>query len=140
MSLIADALQKKIPAPAPPAPSRTPRSLRPGRLYVIAGVTGLALIGAARSLILQPSVPSRSRPAASSASGASPLGLSRLNPADHSWQLTGIIRGGASKPLALINGEVVEEGHAIRGARVIRVASDEVDLETDGKIRTLKLR
>ena len=153
MSLIADALQKATTSPPASPPSRPPRSVW---VYLIVGFCGLALIAATRSLIRasHPSAPTTQRlqvvrPPLAAASpptsrpstpASPPLGLNLLRAAESQWQLNGIVRGGEGRPLALINGDLVEEGSTVRGAKVIRVASDEVDLETDGKIRTLKLR
>ena len=138
MSLIADALQKATVSPPASPPSGSPR---PVQVYLIVGLCGLALIVATRSLI-RPSRSSAPTPPVSRSSvpASPPLGLNLLRAAESQWQLNGIVRGGEGRPLALINGDLVEEGHTVRGAKVIRVASDEVDLETDGKIQTLKLR
>ncbi len=140
MSLIADALQKAKSSPSAPAPSPA-RSPRPVWIYLTVGFSGLVLILVTRSLIHPP--PSSGPPSAANhppASASAPLGLNLLRAADSHWQLNGVVRGGEGRSLALINGDLVEEGGTVHGAKVIRVASDEVDLETDGKIQTLKLR
>ncbi len=139
MSLITDALKK---ANTQSLNSPSPRSSRPIWLYLVVGFSGFAVIVVARSLSrppgTSPSTPSPSENLATSPHR--PLGLNLLRAAESQWQLNGIVRGGEGKSLALINGQIVEEGQPLQGAKVIRVASDEVDLEADGKIRTLKLR
>lgn len=69
-----------------------------------------------------------------------PVGLNLLRAAENKWHLNGIIKGGEGRSLALINGQVVEEGDSIQGARVVRVAQGDVDLEQEGQVKNLKLR
>ncbi|MBI3615952.1 MAG: hypothetical protein HY211_05480 [Candidatus Omnitrophica bacterium] len=140
MSLIADALRKaniSFPVSSP-----SPRPPKPVWTYLLAGLFGLGLILLAHSLIRFPALPPASASSQTSAapSAFQPIGLNLLRAAESQWRLNGIVRGGDGKPLALINGQVVAEGQPIQGAKVVRVASNEVDLETDGKIKTLKLR
>jgi hypothetical protein len=60
--------------------------------------------------------------------------------ADVQWRLNGIVRGGDGEALALINDQVVAEGGSVQGARLVRVAQDQVEMETEGKTFSLKLR
>ena len=66
------------------------------------------------------------------------FGQNMLRSAESTWHLNGVIQGDG-KPLALINGKVVEEGTSVGGAKVVRISENEVDLETDGRRRTLRL-
>ena len=139
MSLIADALQKaNISSPDSPPPS--PRSPRPTWIYWTAGLFGLTLILWVRSSSQFSSSSVTASTPTTAAASSQPTGLNLLRIAEGQWRLSGIVQGGNGKPLALLNGHVVEEGQPIQGSKVVRVASNEVDVETDGKIRTLKLR
>lgn len=55
------------------------------------------------------------------------------------WRLNGIIRGGAGRPLALVNNELVQEGDSFHGARVAQIRDDQVLLEADGQMQILRL-
>ena len=143
MSLIADALKKADTSPAalPPSPKASPR----GWIYLGIGACAFLVTMGIRSALhpADSSPPRRSRPAVTAANleTPAPRGLNLLRAAEGQWRLNGIVKGGPGKPLALINGQVVEEGGTIQGAQLVRVASDEVELSTEtGQTRTLKLR
>ena len=155
MSLIADALQKaNVPSIVPPT---TPRSPRPTWIYWGAGLLGLALIffwvrssaqvPSSSAPIPTPTTAAISDPPTASTSttaavsdSSQPPGSDLLRTAENQWRLSGIIQGGNGEPLALLNDQVVEEGQPIEGSEVVRIASNEVEVETDGKVRRLKLR
>ena len=142
MSLIADALRKTNPvSPQTPAPS-SPR--KPGWLggLVLLGTAGIAASLISHSKHSLPPANSRT-PSAPSKAVSTPRsnGLNLLRMAEGQWRLNGVIQGGKGESLALINGQVVEEGATIQGAKVVRVAQDQVDIdEGDGQIKTLKIR
>lgn len=142
MSLIADALRKAESTPGgatPPPPS--PRSLWVYRALLATSVVGV-LVGLGWAATRHPG----SRPPQKVAqtkpiveAPSKPIGNILLQTAQKQWALTGIIQGGNGKALALIDNQVVEEGQTFRGAKVVRVAADRVDLEEEGRIRTLRL-
>ncbi|MCM8811846.1 MAG: hypothetical protein NC910_02185 [Candidatus Omnitrophica bacterium] len=68
------------------------------------------------------------------------IGLELSRTAEKRWQLSGTIRGGHGKPIALLNNSVVAEGETIGGMKVVQVREDEVDLEADGRIETVEIR
>ncbi len=139
MSLIADALRKAESAspasPPPPSPSSlwVYRALLLGCVAVI--LAGVGVVAKRRAL------PPTGRERASAAAPApqKPAGLQLLRTAQRDLDLNGIVRGGEGKPLALINNEVVEEGGRIRGAKLVRIGSETVELEENGRVRTLTL-
>ena len=143
MSLIADALRKAgEPKPAT-LESPTPKSRWPYSLLAL-GIAGILVVFAVNH-----SRPSPERTAASRESTTEPAlssqakntGLNLLRLAEGQWRLNGTVRGGNGESLALINGQVVEEGASIQGAKVVRVAQDQVDIEDgSGAVKTLKLR
>lgn len=140
MSLIADALRKAestSPAsPPPPSPGSLwiYRALLLGCVAVV--LAGVGVVAKRRS----ERTPSLAQPAAPIvATQEKPGGLQLLRTAQRDLNLNGIVRGGSGKSLALINDEVVEEGGSIRGARLVRVDPDSVELEENGRTRTLKL-
>lgn len=139
MSLIADALRKAestSPAsPPPPSPSSlwVYRALLLGCVAVV--LAGLGVV--AQKKTRQPAHVQSAAPAV--AAQQKPAGLQLLRTAQRDLDLNGIVRGGSGKPLALINDEIVEEGGRVRGARLVQIDPDAVQLEENGKIRTLKL-
>lgn len=144
MSLIADALRKagvSSPLTPPPAPGQPPKARWIYAAFGI-GCVGLALTLWARLPRRSPSVEfSVARETSTPAPASSqPIGLNLLRGAESQWRLNGIVKGGEGRSLALINGQVVEEGDPIRGARLIRVSQDQVDLEEEGELKTLQLR
>lgn len=140
MSLIADALRKaESTSPAsPPPPS-------PGSLWVyralLLGCVAVILAGLGTVAKRRAQQPARVQPAspAVTAAQSKPAGLQILRTAQRDLNLNGIVRGGSGRSLALINGEVVEEGGQVRGARLVKVDPEAVQLEENGKTRTLKL-
>jgi hypothetical protein len=144
MSLISQALQKADhPAPAETPP---PANDKPRWFYGAAALAAVALLvvliprGSHRNAESKPAgSPAASNPAPAQLAKAN-LGLNLLRSAESQWRLSGVIAGGEGKSLALINQQVVEEGGTIGRAKVTRVSQNEVDLEEDGQIRTLKLK
>jgi len=89
-----------------------------------------------------PSAKSSSLPETGPATAASgtKIGMEMFRAVETSqWRLNGIIRGGAGKPLALVNNELVQEGDSFHGARVAKVSDDQVVLDTNGQTQTLRL-
>ncbi len=89
-----------------------------------------------------PSVKSASAPEINPAAvtAGTKIGMEMIRSVETSqWRLNGIIRGGAGKPLALVNNELVQEGDSFHGARVARVSDDQVVLDTNGQTQTLRL-
>ncbi len=156
MSLIVDALQKSEgPTPIFPRHSRKPRWIY-AALMLGCAILALNLIQSPQ----RPLAPKKHATASSSTHPATaftlkssgiripsvqipairkPVGLNLLLSAQSQWRLSGTIQGNG-KPLALINGQVIEEGSTIDGTKVVRVGQDEADLETDGQIKTIRLR
>lgn len=140
MSLIADALRKAettSPAsPPPPSPGSlwVYRALLLGCVVVVLASLGLVAKRRARTT----AVPAATA-AAQAAAKREPSGLQLLRTAQRDMRLNGIVVGGPGKPLALINDRVVQEGDHIQGARLVRIDPDTVQLEENGRIRTLKL-
>ena len=139
MSLIADALRKAESAspasPPPPSPSSlwVYRALLLG--CVVVTLTGVGVVAKRRTL---PATGRENVPAAAAAQ-QKPAGIQLLRTAQRDLDLNGIVRGGMGKPLALINNEVVEEGGRVRGAKLVRIGSNTVELEENGRTRTLTL-
>jgi len=52
------------------------------------------------------------------------------------WKVDGVIVG-LGKPTAIVSGQVVEEGGEVRGAKVVRVDTDRVELLHDGETVSL---
>ena len=140
MSLIADALRKaESTSPASPPPP-SPGSLWVYRALLLGSVAIiLAGLGAVAKRRTQP--PAHVQPAAPAVTTAQqkPTGLQLLRTAHRDLNLNGIVRGGSGKSIALINDEVVEEGGRVRGAKLVRIDPNTVQLEEGGKTRTLKL-
>ena len=145
MSLIADALRKggqgNLNPPPPPRPSRF------GWFYgiLLLGAIGLAVTALPRHRSQQSmatiSTVQEKQTATAQAIPKQTTGLNLLRVAEGQWRLNGTIRGGQGESLALINGQVVAEGSTIQGAKVVRVAQDQVELESgNGQVTTLKLR
>lgn len=144
MSLILDALQKAGGTQRPQSPSasplppkgRNPWAVGLGLLIVGLGVVGLFL-GPRRP----PSTTTASlKPAPGVASPAARSeGFQLLRVAESHWRLNGIVQGGEGKSLALINGQVVEEGATFQGARIARISQSEVEIEQEGRSTTLRL-
>ncbi len=143
MSLIADALRKAGPntplSPAPPPP-KSPWGTR----ALLIACSGLALLLWARLPIQQKPSPGPTSTSSLKTTpkptliASHPMGFNLLRSAQSQWRLNGIVQGDG-QAIALINGKVVEKGESIQGAKLVRIAQDEVDLETDGQIKTLKL-
>lgn len=140
MSLIADALRKaESTSPAAPPSPPGPGSLWTYRVILLGGIA-LVLVGLGVVTRRETHPTARDLPPTSGAPlHPKPAGIPLLRSAPADLALSGIIRGGDGKSLALINNEVVEEGGTFRGARVTRVTADEVDLEQEGRVRTLRL-
>ncbi len=141
MSLIADALRKAgspSPAPTPPPSGRWVYTL------FLIGCGGLALVFLPHHLPVKPSTPTSlpQKIQKPSAPAAVPqrTGLNLLRVAESQWRLTGIVQGGDGKPIALVNNRVVEAGDSLGDAHVVRVTENQVEIETEGRIKTLKLR
>lgn len=139
MSLIADALRKAestspaSPPPPPPGSSWIYRALLLGSVVVILAGLGTAAKRRAHPALVQPASP------IVTAARQKPADLQILRTAQRNMSLNGTVRGGSGKPLALINGEVVEEGGQVRGAKLVRVEPEAVQLEENGQSRTLEL-
>jgi len=52
------------------------------------------------------------------------------------WKVDGVIVG-LGKPTAIVSGRVVEEGGEVRGAKVVRVNTDRVELLHNGETVSL---
>ena len=148
MSLIADALRKAGHPPTIPLsvspPSKKPRwtsgVVLLGSVALVALFLGYLSAGPTRKVA---STETESN-TASLATEPNPLAtepkdMNVLHSAESQWRLNGIVRGGQGEPLAVINGQVLEEGSPVQGARIIRIAKDQVDLETEGQVKTLTL-
>lgn len=142
MSLIADAL-RKIETPGASLPSQEPKppSLWPYRILL---GTGIALVLGLLVAVTQKgsSHPASTTPPApptafSPVTKVSPSAL--LFNADRQMSLSGIITG-SGKSLAVINNQLVEEGEMIRGMKLVRVMPDQIELEKEGRVTTLKLK
>ncbi len=145
MSLIADALRKTGSSPSSLTPVRPPSPKPPwiyGFLLIVCAGVGIAFLGRTP----KPAPQTASRPAsmnpnkAAPALSSSPMGLNILRTAESQWRLNGTVRGGGGRALALINNQVVEEGGSIQGVKVVRVGQNQVDLESNGQAKTLKLK
>lgn len=67
-----------------------------------------------------------------------PIGIPPL--VNLSWKVDGVIVGGAGRPAAIINGEFVEEGSEVSGAKLVRVNTNEVELLHNGEPVRLAVR
>ncbi len=145
MSLISEALRKAdSPSPSAGQPSSGPSGSDNPKW--LSGAAVLAAVGLLIFLLPRSANhatgPNASAPTVSAALAPSKpkLGLNLLRSAESQWRLSGVISGGGGKPVALINQRVVEEGEMIGGARVVQISQDEVELESEGQIRTLRLQ
>ncbi len=142
MSLIADALRKAGSSPDPdPVPSESPRKpLWPYRAALL-GLTAMVLVGLGllKRQADRPLPPTAGLTAPAAAKAPQPLGIQLLRQAEGSLSLSGIVRAGEGKSLAVINGRVLEEGDTVGAVRLVRVESDQVQVEENGTVRTLKL-
>lgn len=167
MSLISEALAKannvRPVSSRPPSPKRGRWALG---ILLLAGAGFLWILGRPFSSPETPKIPTTA-PGEPETRGSPPLQAEEPTPEDASapaletesasttplptalpavprvggrWRLGGILREEGGTPLALVNGEVMEEGGTVQGAKVIRIARDGVDLESDGEIQTLTLR
>lgn len=145
MSLIADALRKAdnvapSPSSAPPPP-RSPWLA--GALLATCLLFIAALLWqrapAPSPLTLGPARPEGSK-APSNLGFSKTSGLNLLRLAEGQWRLSGIVQGGDGGSLALINNRVIEEGDTVDGARITRIAQDEVELEAQGQTKTIRLQ
>jgi hypothetical protein len=93
----------------------------------IAGIVAAALLaGGAVYLLTRPSAPAPIAAApAPPPARAVELRLSAISERD-------------GRPIAVVNDRVVGEGDTVSGARVVRIAPTEVDVEVDGARRTLR--
>ncbi len=138
MSLIADALRKielpssGAPPPQPPRNLWLYRSIMAGS--IVAVLAALALISKRPAI---PSTPDTQKTMAVSTPKG--LGMNLLRAAQGGLHLDGIVQGGDGKALAIINNQIYEEGSTIRGLRIVRVDSNQVQVEQEGKERILKL-
>ncbi len=167
MSLISEALAKANSAPpaspSPPSPKRGRWALG---IFLLAGAGLLWILGRPFSSPETPKIPTTApgepetggsppfkaeeptpeeapAPALETESASTnplPTALPAVPRVGGRWRLDGILREEGGTTLALINGEVMEEGSTIQGAKVIRIARDGVELESDGEIQTLTLR
>ena len=91
----------------------------------IAGIVAAAVLaGGAVYLLTRPSAPAPMA-AAPAPPRAIDLRLSAISERD-------------GRPVAVVNDRVVGEGDTVEGARVVRIAPTEVDVEVDGARRTLR--
>ena len=89
-----------------------------------------------KSIVTTQSVPATASPAPAL---DNKIGSEMLQAMTGQWRLNGIIRGGAGKPLAMVNNELVQEGDLFHGARVARISDDQVVMEADGHTQSLRL-
>ena len=139
MSLIADALRKAESA-SPDSPQPPPQGSLWAYRALLLGCAAVVLAGLG-VVAKRRTPPARVSPAARAVAAAQqrPAGLQLLRTAQRDLNLNGIVRGGSGRPLALINDEIVEEGGRVRGAKLVRIDPDTVQMEENGKVRTLKL-
>lgn len=142
MSLIADALrkaetQRTTTSPAEPrAPSRWP--------YRILWALCTAVVLTGWVVVAHRSGSKSSRPGLR-ASDARTTTVARENPsallfmAERQISLNGIVTG-AGRPLALIDNRLVEEGEMVRDRKLVRILADQVEMEKEGRVTTLKLK
>lgn len=73
--------------------------------------------------------------------GPAPVTIFNLKPLNPKIRLSGIVYG-FGKPTAIIEDKIVEEGQSIKGAKVVKIYSDHVELlnESSGEIFVLKVR
>ena len=91
----------------------------------IAGMFAAALLaGGAVYVATRPATPA-AVPAAAAPVRVTELRLSAISQRD-------------GRPVAVVNDRVVGEGDTVEGARVVRIAPTEVDVEVDGTRRTLR--
>ena len=99
----------------------------------IAGMAGAALVaGLAVYALTRPAAPAA--PAPPAAPVAAPVAA--VAPAPE-LRLTAISER-AGRPIAVVNDRIVGEGDHVDGARVLRIAPTEVDVEVGGARRTLR--
>lgn len=143
MSIITDALQKvqRRPAFEPMTPNPPPpqRSWWPAALAI-----SVALVAAVWLWPSQPTSysPARSRPKPAPPAPA-PQPIVSLMPAAPStpamtWKIDGVIVG-MGKPTAIINGQLVAEGENVKGAKVVRVDTERVELLHEGEVVNLEI-
>lgn len=140
MSLIAEALRKAEKSSSESSPG-APRPQGPIWAYrgILLSCVGIALLGLTQ-LARRPATASREHPAAVSAASGKTSGARLLRSARSNLALSGTIRGGDGKSLALINNEVLQEGDQIHGVRIVQVHPDSVEVQDrGGKTKTLKL-
>lgn len=142
MSIILDALQK-AGGTHPPSSSSSP-SPAVGRSWIVGlGIlmVGLGVVALFAGPRRNPSnAPASLKPTTLAAQPAPRTeGLRLLRVAENQWRLNGIVQGGGGKSLALINGQVVEEGAQFQGARIARISQGEVEIEQEGQRSTLTL-
>ena len=149
MSLITDALQKAQSPHASPTmrvPSAPHQSTRWGlaMLLIVLGGTALAFwphhAGHAPTAIAPTPAPGAAR---ATRPGTMPQPIMNMFPVGPtasalSWKVDGVIVG-MGKPTAVINGQVVEEGQQVRGAKVVSVNTDRVQLLENGETIDLPL-
>ena len=151
MSLITDALQKAQSPHASsttrvPSPSHGPT--RWGLAVLLIGLGGAALwfwphhAGHAPSATTSPARLPAAAPHAMR-SGTMPGPIMNMFPVGPtasalSWKVDGVIVG-MGTPTAVINGQLVEEGQQVRGAKVVSVNTDRVQLLENGETIDLPL-
>lgn len=139
MSLIAQALQKS--GYASPDSGKSPRGpqFRWGYGLALMVFAGVSLTLSARAALQSKHAgPALEKPRVT-ATPTQRSGVALLRSADHPLRLSGTIRGNDGKNVALINNQVVEEGASIQGAKLVRVSDDQVELEQEGSLKTLRL-
>ncbi len=152
MSLITDALQKAQSAPSSPT-MRVPSSRRPtpwGLVVLLIGLGGATLAfwphqtGQAPLAAASANRSHAPAPAArATRPGTMPQPIMNMLPIGPtasalSWKVDGVIVG-MGTPTAIINGQLVEEGQQVRGAKVVSVNTDRVQLLDNGETIDLPL-
>jgi len=131
-----------------PEPAKKKDAPQPAKPWAGLLLPGLASAGFLWWWLHQPPSPPRSVPppspfAAHSSTTALPQPILTLVPAvpaapQLAWKINGILVG-QGKPTAIVNGQVVEEGDEIAGAKVVRVDPDQVEILQDGETIRLSM-
>ncbi|PYQ13534.1 MAG: hypothetical protein DMF80_14770 [Acidobacteria bacterium] len=115
-----------LPASASPAATSTPAGLRASAPGSVVPLTAGPLAGPAR---LPESIAATARPLA-------PAAADKADPAS-SLQLQAISERDG-KPVAILSSRLVHEGDHFDGITVVRIGADEVEIEVQGRRRTLR--